>query len=136
MKYYAPIFASIVFALSSCAQSAVRLTPMGVDNVIQSAASLEGQRVAVSGYLRFGDDSRNLWSSKAVYLNIKNGNRPAQATSDHCIALYDIANWRRILLSNNGKNILVEGELRRIPLEAVSYTHLRAHETPEHLVCR
>src|SRR5678815_922609 len=22
------------------------------------------------------------------------------------------------------------------PLEAVSYTHLRAHETPEHLVCR
>src|SRR5678815_5951245 len=23
-----------------------------------------------------------------------------------------------------------------VPLEAVSYTHLRAHETPEHLVCR
>ena len=22
------------------------------------------------------------------------------------------------------------------PLQAVSYTHLRAHETPEHLVCR
>src|SRR5678815_1990183 len=25
---------------------------------------------------------------------------------------------------------------KRVPLETVSYTHLRAHETPEHLVCR
>src|SRR5678815_3896402 len=24
----------------------------------------------------------------------------------------------------------------RVTMEAVSYTHLRAHETPEHLVCR
>ena len=24
----------------------------------------------------------------------------------------------------------------RLTVEAVSYTHLRAHETPEHLVCR
>src|SRR5678815_2915354 len=28
------------------------------------------------------------------------------------------------------------GMSRWVKLEAVSYTHLRAHETPEHLVCR
>eukprot|EP00658_Telonema_sp_P-2_P066085 TRINITY_DN55192_c0_g1_i1.p1 TRINITY_DN55192_c0_g1~~TRINITY_DN55192_c0_g1_i1.p1 ORF type:complete len:108 (-),score=39.20 TRINITY_DN55192_c0_g1_i1:49-372(-) len=27
-------------------------------------------------------------------------------------------------------------ELERVVAQAVSYTHLRAHETPEHLVCR
>ena len=30
-----------------------------------------------------------------------------------------------------------EGDRRaRVALDPVSYTHLRAHETPEHLVCR
>ena len=28
------------------------------------------------------------------------------------------------------------GKVKKDKLEAVSYTHLRAHETPEHLVCR
>ena len=31
---------------------------------------------------------------------------------------------------------LVNGRPRTLSLKAVSYTHLRAHETPEHLVCR
>ena len=35
------------------------------------------------------------------------------------------------------KNILKKMRNRRIARTAtVSYTHLRAHETPEHLVCR
>src|SRR5678815_3438274 len=33
-------------------------------------------------------------------------------------------------------NISWYGETVKLDLEAVSYTHLRAHETPEHLVCR
>ena len=31
---------------------------------------------------------------------------------------------------------IVSGPPRRVALDPVSYTHLRAHETPEHLVCR
>src|SRR5678815_1116023 len=31
---------------------------------------------------------------------------------------------------------IVDGSTRRAAFGAVSYTHLRAHETPEHLVCR
>src|SRR5678815_3108234 len=49
--------------------------------------------------------------------------------------------------SGHGKTVVAEATLtedavRRVlrtkleDLEAVSYTHLRAHETPEHLVCR
>ncbi len=37
--------------------------------------------------------------------------------------------------SDNG-SIRPCGELSRYPGSPVSYTHLRAHETPEHLVCR
>ena len=35
-----------------------------------------------------------------------------------------------------GKGILSKIMKLRSPLTAVSYTHLRAHETPEHIVCR
>ena len=42
---------------------------------------------------------------------------------------------------NNARNVMnniEETQLENIrkAAEAVSYTHLRAHETPEHLVCR
>src|SRR5678815_5800285 len=43
------------------------------------------------------------------------------------------------ILSKNKMNRNVGGfghDPRTEPVEAVSYTHLRAHETPEHLVCR
>ena len=44
-----------------------------------------------------------------------------------------------VLKSAGGNKIAVIKEVRGITglgLKAVSYTHLRAHETPEHLVCR
>src|SRR5678815_3047361 len=42
------------------------------------------------------------------------------------------------LLGGNGKDERPSGEIcaNGIYVETVSYTHLRAHETPEHLVCR
>ena len=40
--------------------------------------------------------------------------------------------------NNNRKNILIfyTQISKSVPCIPVSYTHLRAHETPEHLVCR
>lgn len=118
MKNCIPFLTSVFIALSGCAHNLVPPNSIGVDSVVNSAASLEGQLVTVSGYLRFGDDSRNLWSSKDAYLGIKNGNPSARApASDYCIALYDIEKWRGILLSNDGKNVLINGVIRRIPLK-------------------
>src|SRR5678816_4723027 len=37
---------------------------------------------------------------------------------------------------NDGHILADADRTRQILLNAVSYTHLRAHETPEHLVCR
>ena len=36
----------------------------------------------------------------------------------------------------HGTSFGVEAIITESSLKAVSYTHLRAHETPEHLVCR
>ena len=32
--------------------------------------------------------------------------------------------------------MIVKGRFKAVSQNPVSYTHLRAHETPEHLVCR
>src|SRR5678815_427542 len=37
--------------------------------------------------------------------------------------------WPNVRITERGKR-------REFKISAVSYTHLRAHETPEHLVCR
>src|SRR5678816_370075 len=43
-------------------------------------------------------------------------------------------------LTKGGERVTVQlvgdGPIGAITVDAVSYTHLRAHETPEHLVCR
>src|SRR5678815_3867103 len=40
------------------------------------------------------------------------------------------------LLVNFVSDTVTDGVVIPLSAEAVSYTHLRAHETPEHLVCR
>src|SRR5678815_191482 len=43
-------------------------------------------------------------------------------------------NPRKAVLDEISELNVIRDELRRIQQRAVSYTHLRAHETPEHLV--
>ena len=44
---------------------------------------------------------------------------------------------RKVLKTDERKHSLVKAQhVLALSLRAVSYTHLRAHETPEHLVCR
>jgi hypothetical protein len=118
MKQCRPLLAPFFFALYGCAYNAAAPNSIGVESVVNSAASLEGKQVTVSGYLRFGDDTRNLWSSKGAYLAIRNGGPHALGlATDHCIALYDITSWRDALLSNDGKSVLIGGVVHRIPLK-------------------
>jgi len=58
--------------------------------------------VSVKGYLRFGDDGRNLWTSEESYTYVrKNYVPPDNPAWSRCIALYDIDGWRKALLSMN-----------------------------------
>src|SRR5678815_4502522 len=46
-----------------------------------------------------------------------------------------VPRFRVTTVSADGRPVRCDGRIQIKP-DAVSYTHLRAHETPEHLVCR
>src|SRR4051812_36692237 len=118
MKHRVSVAIALALVLSGCAHQALSPNSMDVDSIIRSATNLEGKQVTVAGYLRFGDDSRNLWSSGDSYIAVKNGQPlPGGALWNHCIALNDINGWRRALLSNNERNVLITGVIHRIPFK-------------------
>jgi hypothetical protein len=80
---------------------------------VRSHAALEGKEVSVVGYLRFGDDTRNLWNDKEALLAVSGGNvLPNDPAWNRCITLYDADKWRSILLSKDEKYVKVSGIVR------------------------
>jgi hypothetical protein len=72
--------------------------------------------VSVKGYLRFGDDSRNLWNNEESYTYVRKSYVPPNDPAwSRCIALYDINGWRKALLSMNNHYVLISGVVRRYP---------------------
>src|SRR5678816_628166 len=68
-----------------------------------------------------------------MLLSIKTGGCPEDCAYCPQSARYDTDVGRQDLISVDE---LTEAATRAREQGAVSYTHLRAHETPEHLVCR
>src|SRR5678815_6150024 len=58
-----------------------------------------------------------------------------RAIRDLRVSLTDRCNFRCFYCLPHGEPPIAPKE-KMLSYEAVSYTHLRAHETPEHLVCR
>ena len=85
-------------------------------------------------------------SGKRVLLMDSDMRRPnvhAQFSIHNRVGLSDLVRGKltledvvRVLPEVNNLDIITSGGLPPNPAESVSYTHLRAHETPEHLVCR
>src|SRR5674536_380670 len=61
-------------------------------------------------------------------------------SGDHRDLHYPLRRQRQMCIrdsfSSNRAGIHLSGRVKIGHLQPVSYTHLRAHETPEHLVCR
>ena len=72
--------------------------------------------------------------------------RPPRSTLSSSSAASDV--YKRQVVKKRIESVLIEledikleligssSDFNNNPFESVSYTHLRAHETPEHLVCR
>lgn len=106
----------VLIASSACAQTSSAQRPQTVDEIVSSEGSLASGPVAVKGYLRFGDDSRNLWADRKAYLTVKNGDvGPDDPAWNRCITIYDIGRWRQQLLSNNNSYVIVRGVIERHP---------------------
>jgi hypothetical protein len=89
-----------------------------VTQVVANESMLLGQAVTVDGYLRFGDDSHNLWTSRRSYRAVADGYRDTDDPAwKECIALFDIDGWRDVLLRYTNHKVRVIGVLHRVPLQ-------------------
>lgn len=95
-----PWLAFAAFGLTGCATHSARPS---ID--VQSAlAASEGQRVEVRGFLRYGDDARGLWQSKASYFNFTPAAEPA------CITLWNAGSFRKQLLRRSNATVTIIGK--------------------------
>ena len=106
----------VTFLASACAHTWNAHEFRSVDDIIRSAAILEGHSVSVRGYLRFGDESKNLWSNRDAYLAVRSRYvAPTDPKWNRCITLYDLDGWRAKLRSSNDRYVVIAGVLRRYP---------------------
>lgn len=99
----------------SCAQDLHTQRAQTVDDVVARESELVGKPITVTGYLRFGDDSRNLWSNRQVYLRVTNEDtQPDDPAWMRCITLYDIDGFREKLVAHNNDYVLVSGVVQRV----------------------
>jgi hypothetical protein len=100
--------------LASCVSVSASRSTLTVDQVVVDAKDLLGHSVTVIGFLRFGDDSRNLWTDKRAYVAVSEGDPlPDDLAWDRCLTLYNIDGWRSILLKNDERQVVVRGILQR-----------------------
>lgn len=113
---------AVLVLLSGCAHAPRSEGVQTVDGVVAAEQSLLNKPVTVRGYLRFGDDSRNLWSTRGAYSTVvkdlSRGGLPADDPKwQRCVTLYEIRQWREFLLSHTDKYVTVTGVLRRSPAQ-------------------
>ena len=100
--------------VSACSAPGPPTPVRTVDELIAHEQELLGRKVTVEGLLRFGDDSHNLWSSRAAYRVVEGKYLPDDDPAwNHCIALYDLARWRTALLANDHGRVRLTGVLQR-----------------------
>ena len=98
----------------ACTHGGVAQRPLSVDNILESAVALEGKKVEVRGFLRFGDDTQNVWTSKDAYSAVSNRYVPPESPLwNHCISLFDTARLRATLLQYDSRDVLVRGRVTR-----------------------
>jgi hypothetical protein len=122
-RWHIMIAALFFAAMSACMDTQCWHEVLGVDKIINSASALQGHLVTVSGYLRFGDDSHNLWSSKGALLAVSKSYVPPDDPAwTHCIGLFDIDGWRARLLALDNSYVIITGALQSGNLHHSEFT--------------
>lgn len=64
---------SFLIAVTGCTTIQAGNRPVSVNQILVSPEEFRGQQVTVRGFLSFGDDRKNLWSSQDVYERVSKG---------------------------------------------------------------
>tara|TARA_B100000678_G_scaffold198570_1_gene166676 strand:- start:840 stop:1178 length:339 start_codon:yes stop_codon:yes gene_type:complete len=77
---------------------------MSVDEVATAPEEYQGQRVIVRGFLSFGDDRKNLWSSRDTYEKVaREGKDSGDPISNQCLSVLTTENSEYYALRGNDK---------------------------------
>jgi hypothetical protein len=104
----------LLLSLTACMSVKSPQQRLHVDDILKSANVLEGTEVEVWGFLRFGDDTQNLWSSKNAYSAVSGHFvPPGSPLWNHCISLSDTKKWRAALHQYDSLDVVVRGRITR-----------------------
>jgi hypothetical protein len=106
----------LIILETACAHTGHVQRILSVDDILRSGKTLDGQLVEVRGFVRYGDDSRNLWTSEKAYSKLAGHFvPPSDPDWNHCISLLDSGKWRKLLVQKNGSYIVISGVVRHDP---------------------
>jgi hypothetical protein len=107
---------ALLISATACTHTAGVQKSLSVDDILKSGTTLEGQLVEVRGFVRFGDDSQNLWTSEDAYSKVaRRALPPDDPDWNHCISLFDTGKLRKLLSQKDGQNVIASGVVRRDP---------------------
>jgi hypothetical protein len=110
--------ALLAFMSVSCATTSAsdEQNTYDVDAVVRNYESLAGKPISVVGYLRFSDDSKNIWQSAKIYTRIRDDDiLPSDVEWKRCITLYNIGKLRSKLKALDNSAVIVTGVTLNIP---------------------
>ena len=118
------VMLSLVFsAVAGCATStspsagsptvADTQSSLSVGELATDARARSGERVAVTGFLRFGDDAHNLWHDRQSWEHVeRNAVPPNDPAWNRCITLFGYGSFRDVLLQRDQTVVTIRGRVR------------------------
>jgi hypothetical protein len=101
-------------ATASCAHAPQSPRALSVDAIIRGSDNLEGKIVTLNGFLRFGDDSHNIWSDQKTLSYVENSVFYSRDPIwSRCITLFEIDGFRTNLLYLDRRYVTITGVLHR-----------------------
>ena len=85
---------------------------LSVDQVVTGARTWSGERVVVTGFLRFGDDAHNLWHDRQSWEHVERSYIPPNDPAwNRCITLFGYGPFRNVLLQRDQTIVTIRGRV-------------------------
>lgn len=85
--------------------------------VATNAGARAGERVAVTGFLRFEDDAHNLWQDRQSWEYVQhNAVPPNDPAWNRCITLFGYGPFRDLLLQRDQTVVTILGRVRVVQM--------------------
>lgn len=110
MKYVYIMF--LLITLWGCTKPSIRHDLKNVQDIISNQSIYLGEQVSVKGYLRYGDDAKNIWVDGSTYSKLSDSNiKPSDPAWKMCLGIYKDASLWKKLRRLDKENVIITGKL-------------------------